>query len=185
MKKIFYVIFYLVFVFSPVYPVETTNQNATNDKTFLDDFYREEERESQRRIKTPNPFWTTIKIIFYLGLLGGGGFLLVRWLVKKTSIPESENAEFVEVVLTKMIGMNTYIHIVKIINNYYILSQSNEVRLIEKIEDKETIDFIELNKDKMKPKEAKFIDFLGNIPSFKKVNKIDFLKSQKEKLKKF
>ncbi len=84
-----------------------------------------------------------------------------------------------------MIGMNTYIHIVKIIKDYYILSQSSEVRLIEKIVDKETIDFIELNKEKMKPKETKFIDILGNIPAFKKTDKINFLKTQKEKLKKF
>ncbi|MGC8769643.1 MAG: flagellar biosynthetic protein FliO [Brevinematia bacterium] len=182
MKKGILLIFYLFLSFSPVFP--ETNQQ-TNNKTFLDEFYREEERANQRRVKTPNPFWTTIKILFYLALLGGGGFFLVRWIVKKASIPQSEDTQFVEVILTKMIGMNTYIHIVKIINDYYILSQSNEVRLIEKIEDKETIDFIELNKEKMKPKEVKFLDILGNIPAFKKTDKISFLKTQKEKLKKF
>lgn len=181
MKKGILLIFYLFLSFSPVFP--ETNQQT--NKAFLDEFYREEERTNQRRVKTPNPFWTTIKILFYLALLGGGGFFLVRWIVKKASIPQSEDTQFVEVILTKMIGMNTYIHIVKIINDYYILSQSSEVRLIEKIEDKETIDFIELNKEKMKPKETKFLDLLGNIPNFKKTDKISFLKTQKEKLKKF
>ncbi|MGC8765818.1 MAG: flagellar biosynthetic protein FliO [Brevinematia bacterium] len=157
--------------------------NTTNQ--FLEEFYRGEETKERQRIKTPNPFVTTLKIILYIGILGGGAFLLVRWFVKKTSIPQSEDSQFVEVILTKMIGMNSYIHIVKIINDYYILSQSNEVRLLEKITDKERIDFIELNKEKMKPKDVKFIDILGNVPSFKKTDKLGFLKTQKEKLKKF
>lgn len=159
--------------------------NSSNTTQFLEEFYRGEERVEKQKIKTPNPFITTLKIILYLGVLGGGAFLLVRWFVKKTSIPQSEDSQFVEVVLTKMIGMNSYIHIVKIINDYYILSQSNEIRLIEKITDKETLDFIELNKDKMKPKDVKFVDILGNIPAFKKSDKLGFLKTQREKLKKF
>jgi len=192
LKSFFLILIVLLTVtFSNFTFTKTNATNTTIEETniqtnqFLEQFYRNEDEKNRKKIKTPNPFFTTIKVLFYLFILGGGGFLLVRWFIKKTSIPQSEDSQFVEVILTKMIGLNAYIHVVKILNEYYILSQSNELRLIEKITNKETIDFIELNKEKMKPKDSKFIDILGNIPSFKKIDKFEFLKSQKEKLKKF
>ncbi len=184
LKRIFLSLSLILFLNTMPIFAESTNV-ISNTNQFLEEFYRSEETKERQKIKTPNPFITTLKILLYIGILGGGAFFLVRWFVKKTSIPQSDDSEFVEIILTRAIGINSYIHIVKIINDYYILSHSNEIRLIEKITDKEKIDFIELNKDKMKPKGARFIDILGNVPAFKKIDRTGFLKVQKEKLKKF
>jgi len=179
-----YVAFSIFFLSTFSFPQQTNQANETNTQ-FLEQFYRGEEERGKEKVKTPNPLWTGLKVIFYLAILGGGGYLLIRWIISKGSIPQTEDSKFIELILTKSIGLNSYIHIVKIINDYYILSQSQDgIKLIEKITDKETIDFIELNKEQMKPKEVKFIDLIGNLPSYKKVDKIAFLKSQKERLKK-
>jgi hypothetical protein len=81
--------------------------------------------------------------------------------------------------------MGSYLQIIKVGATYYLLSLSSEgARLIDKITDKETIDFIELNKDSMKPRQVKFFDILTFFPKGMKVDKLDYLKSQKDRLRK-
>lgn len=186
-KKIFLIMIFTTQTLGSICISQQTTVSVSNTTTnqFLEEYYTTEGEKRKEEIKTPNPFVTILKIIFYLALLGGGGYFLIRWIITRSAIPQTEDSQFIEIVLTKAVGLNTYIHIAKIINDYYILSQSGDgLRLIEKVTDKETIDFIELNKEKMKPKSVKFIDILGTLPLHKRTDKIGFIKAQKERLKK-
>lgn len=172
---------------APVYTA-SNEAAASNTNNYLGSFYDQDDTAAQRakNIQPPNPIWTVIKVILYLGVFGVAGYFIVKFVIAKSSaVPSSEDVNVVEVVLTKQVGMGSYLQIVKVGPSYYLLSLSGEgSRFIDKITDKETLDFIELNKDKIKPKETKFFDFLTYLPLNKKGGKMDFLKSQKDKLKK-
>lgn len=165
---------------------QTTIQTNTNT-SFLQDYYEQENATADKvkKISAPNPIWTTIKIILYTGILGVGAYFIIRYVITKGTIPSTADAKLVETILNKSLGMGSYLQIVKVGATYYLLGVSGDgVRLIDKITDQETIDFIELNKDSMKPKETRFVDILKFLPISKQLDKFDFLKNQKDRLKK-
>lgn len=184
----------MIIVFSLVAPAlypatnapAASNQAPTN-VNYLGSFYEQDDAANQRtkNVQPPNPVWTIIKIILYLGVFGVAAYFLVKYVISRNTLPATEDVNLVEVIMTKQVGMGSYVQIVKVGPTFYLLSLSGDgLRFIDKIQDKETLDFIELNKDKMKPKENKFFDFLANLPLYKKTDKMEFLKNQKEKLKK-
>ena len=184
----------LIIVFSLVAPALYPATNATaasnqapTNSNYLGSFYEQDDAAGQRakNVQPPNPVWTIIKIILYLGVFGVAAYFLVKYVISKNTLPATEDVNLVEVIMTKQVGMGSYVQIIKFGPTFYLLSLSGDgLRFIDKIQDKETLDFIELNKDKMKPKENKFFDFLANLPLYKKTDKMEFLKNQKEKLKK-
>ena len=177
----------LAFFSIPAFPAEPATNSAVSNGPFLQQFYDTEETAASRakKIQAPNPVWTTIKIILYIGVLGAGAYFLVRFVIKKGSVPATGDSNFVEVLMTKSVGLGGYLQIVKVGPSYYLLGHSGDgIRLIDRIQDQETIDYIELNKDSMKPKETKFVDILNYLPISKKLDKWDFLKGQKDRLKK-
>ena len=194
MKKLYVLIFFIsFFITGLIYPLPTNmartsaSTNTGTNTQFLQEFYDQEKssQENEKKIQAPNPVWNTIKILFYTAVFGVAAYFVVRFIIKKGSLPFTEDEKIVETLLTKSVGMGSFIQIVKVGTSYYILSLSNDgLHLIDKITDQETIDYIELNKEKIKPKETKFFDFLSYLPLSKKTDKFDFLKNQKDRLKK-
>lgn len=165
----------------------SNNPSNTNNKPFLQDYYEQDKptNDKNKNISTPNPLWTAVKIILYIGVFGVAAYFLIRFLVSKGALPATADEKIIETILTKSIGMGSFLQIVKVGTSYYLLSLSSEgARLIDKITDQETIDYIELNKESMKPKQTKFIDILTFFPKSKSLDKMGFLKNQKDRLKK-
>lgn len=134
---------------------------------------------------TPSPFWSGVKIIFFTGIFAVIAYLIVRLIVRKSGIPSADDDEVVETLLTKQIGLGNYLAVVKVGPSYYLFSLSgNGINVVDKVEDKETLDYLELHKDQFKPKQGKFIDILSFLPKSKKADKFGFMKKQKDKLKK-
>jgi flagellar biogenesis protein FliO len=171
----------------PATNVSVSAQQTNTNAAFLQEYYDQDEKTAARskQYKPPNPIWTAIKVIFYTGLVAVAAYFLIKFVISKGSLPATADADFIEVLMNKQIGMGSYIQVVKVGATYYLLGLSGDgVRLIDKIGDKETIDFIELNKDNLKPKETRFFDILSYIPKAKNLSKFDFLKNQKDRLKK-
>lgn len=162
--------------------------NATNGgQNFLQQFYGDNTNAPNRRAANgPSPFWSAVKVIFFTALFGVAAYFIIKFLVAKTGLPATEDDNLLELILSKPAGLGNYLEVMKLGSVYYLLSVSSDgLRLIDKITDKETIDYIELNKEKLKPKDSgKFFDILTFFPSFKKIDKLGFLKGQKDKLKK-
>jgi flagellar biogenesis protein FliO len=172
-------------------PVFGDTATVTNDKPaeeepgFLSQFYEREDIDTGEEVRPASPFWSVVKILFYTAIIGAIGYFTVKFIVKKSGVPSAPDDKIVEVILAKPLGMGNYLEIVKIGLTYYILGVSNEgTNFIDKIEDKETIDYIELNKASFKPKETKFVDLLKVFPPGKKIDRMKFMKDQKDKLKK-
>ncbi len=185
----------IIFIFiaqisAPIFSAQTQtnmNTNTIANGAFLQEFYDQEKsnQETVKKIQPPSPFWTTVKIILYTAVFGVAAYFVVRFIVSKSSLPFTGDANIIETLMTKPMGMGSYLQIVKVGASYYILGLSNEgLRMIDKIQDQETIDYIELNKEKIKPKETKFLDILSYLPLSKKTDKMEFLKNQKNRLKK-
>lgn len=163
----------------------SSDTNGTNG-VFLQQFYDTDSGNQNKGYKQPNPIWTTIKIIIYTAIFGAAAYFLIRFIISKGALPSTtEDQKIVDIMMNKQIGAGVYLQIVKVGPTYYLLSLSGDgARLIDKIEDRETIDFIELNKENLKPKETKFLDILTYLPINKKGDKMDFLSRQKDRLKK-
>ena len=159
---------------------------SSNTNGFLYQYYRHgKQSKDVKEVTAVSPFWSIVKILFFTALLAFGGYALIRYLVKKSGLPSTEDEKLIEIVLSKPAGLGNYLEIIKMGPSYYLLSVSGEgIRLIDKIEDKETIDYIELHKDELKPKETKFFDLMSMFPQIKKSDKLGFLKKQKDKLRK-
>lgn len=166
-----------------VSPASTNGTNAAYLGSFFD---QEEGRQARERAAgTPNTFWTVVKFFLYTGVIVAAAYFIIRFVVAKGTPPSSGDTGIVEVILTRQIGMGNFLQIVKVGPAYYLLGLSGDgARLIDKIQDKETLDYIELNKDKLKPKDTKFFDFLKVLPVGKALDKMTFLKDQKDRLKK-
>lgn len=169
----------------------STETTATDEQdigsAFLQEFYEEDGQEAaDEDVTTVSPFWSAVKIILFTGVFGVIAYFLVKFIVTKSGIPATEDNELVEVILTKPVGLGNYIMIAKIGPSYYLLGMSSEgINKVDIIEDKETVDYLEVHKEDMKPKPNKFFDFMSNLPQFKKNEKINYMKNQKDKLKKF
>lgn len=163
-------------------------QLATNGETngFLDRFYQEETKQTEKEPTEGGWFWVVVRIFLYTAVFAVGGFFLVRYFVKKSAVETSQDSTFVDVIAVKQTGLGGYLEVVKIGANYYVLGTSGDggVRLIDKITDKETIDYIELHRDALKPKPQEFMNLMEMFPFVKKVNRTKYLQSQKERLKK-
>ncbi len=184
--SVLFLIFTALSSFALTNDTNRINLSSTNSNSYLGQFYgTTNNAETANTANQPNPIWTFIKVILYIGVFAAAAYFLIRYLAKKGGLPATADERLVETVMTKFIGMGSYLLIVKVGASYYLLSLSGDgVRLIDKITDKETIDFIELNKDNMKPKQTKFFDILTLFPKNKNLDKIDFLKNQKDRLRK-
>jgi hypothetical protein len=188
--KVIFTLLILFFTASAGYTDATnsgkTNASSSASSPYLSQFYSSASApESNNFTNQPSPLWTFIKSIAFIMIFAAAAYLLIRYLAKKGGLPATADEKLVETVMTKFIGMGSYLQIVKVGATYYLLSLSTDgARLIDRITDKETIDFIELNKDDMKPKQTKFFDILTFFPKGKSLDKIDFLKNQKDRLKK-
>jgi flagellar biogenesis protein FliO len=171
--------------FSQSVPTNANVTNAsTNNSTFLQEFYNTG-NNNQTVTKTVSPFWSAVKVIFFTALFGFLAYFIVKLIVSKNKLPSTSDEKFVDVIMTKSLGYGNYVILLQLGPAFYLLSMSNEgVRLIERIEDKEVLDFIDLHKEDLRPKEKPFFDLLTVFPSMKKVDKLGFLKSQKDRLKK-
>jgi flagellar biogenesis protein FliO len=144
-----------------------------------------EEAEEQYLDEAPSPFWSAIKIILFTAIFAFIAYFVVRLIVGKSGVPSAEDDEIIETLLTKQVGLGNYLAIIKVGPTYYLFSLSgNGIQNVDKIDDKETIDYLELHKDKYKPKQSKFIDILSYLPKGKKPDKFGFMKKTKDKLKK-
>ena len=165
--------------------INSTNLTNTTNGGFLDRFYTGNTNRNTNDDKPTSPFWSAIKLIFFTGIFAGGAYFIIKFVVAKSGLPSTPDDTLIEIILAKPLGMGNYLEIVKIGPSYYLLGVSSDgIRKIDKIEDKETLDYIELNKDKLKPKNVKFTDMLKIFPSEKKIDKLNFMKKQKDKLKK-
>lgn len=184
-----YMILLVLLAAAPLaWPQTATNSvtNTNGGQAFLQQFYGEGTNAAQQRpAGGPSPFWSTVKVIFFTALFGAAAYFIIRFLVSRSGLPATEDDNLLELILSKPAGLGSYLEIMKLGPTYYLLSVSSEgLRLIDKITDKETIDYIELNKEKLKPKDGKFFDLMSFFPSFKKIDKLGFLKGQKDRLKK-
>lgn len=126
-----------------------------------------------------------IQLLIYAALFGVAIYFIIRYIAKKSGVPVGGESSLIEVMRSQNIGMGALVEVVRVGKDYYTLAVTGQaVTLVGKIEDKETIDYIELNKEQLKPKTNSFVDILTYLPIGKKADRMDFLKSQKDKLKK-
>ncbi|MGL5722442.1 MAG: flagellar biosynthetic protein FliO [Brevinema sp.] len=185
------VLFLLLFSISSLQAQDTTNQpapeavsNTQESNGFLDAFYTGEDAP----IATPAPqgeniFFTLLRIAFITGLLGFLTWLVLRYFFRKNTLSFSQDNPPIEVVSLVPAGMGVYFMVAKLNNIYYVLSLSSDgMTLIDKITDKETIDFLEIHK--AQPTEGSFTDLLQKVPEGKSRQALEYLRGQIDRLRK-
>jgi flagellar protein FliO/FliZ len=130
-----------------------------------------------------------------IGLLYG-----IFHFLKKAGLPKDSGMRFIRVLETRPLAANRHLHLVEVGNHILLVgSAENAVCLVSEVSDKETIDGIRLEASAMHPREGNFSDLLkgffrkrgGAPPPFEENSggdgsggPLDFVKKQKERLKK-
>jgi len=154
--------------------------------------------------------WLFIKTLFVLGLFGAGFYFFFRFVTKKMGVPRI-GSSIVQMLSISPIGQGKFIQVVEVGGKILVLGiTDNNISLISEITEKDEIDRIKLNSSKStSTKEASFQDFIkdkvGHLSDFLNKNKksektklnkmnkfgnqdekvrLDYLKQQKERLKK-
>lgn len=165
-------------------PAALSNTNGVSNAGFLDAFYTGQDAQAAPPPRAgENIFFTLIRIVFITGILGFLTWLVLKYFFRKNAVSISSAASPIEVLSTKPAGLNVFFVVAKLHSQYYLLSLSADgLRLIDKIEDKETIDFLEINKDV--PAETKFVDLLDTLPEGKPKKAMEFLRGKIDQLRK-
>jgi flagellar biogenesis protein FliO len=179
----------ILFLLSGLLYSQETNTNAG----FLDRYYQQEQLQTNRGIG--GIIIDILNILLTLLIVIAILYVAIRFLKKATGSP-TDDYGVIEVMASKAIAQGISIFIIRIGKDYYVMSSGDKgLNLITKLEDKELINIlnVEKSKDASKIKED-FIDVI--ISFFRKKEKdesgikndfsserIEFLKKQKQKFK--
>ncbi len=195
-KKILIILLILLPFFT--YSQDNKSEPKNNKKVELTESEMEinfgNQVNNQGGAKLRTSFWDFLKMIFILIIIIVIVVLFFR-IIKKVAGGSPKNEDgFMKVVSSLTLFSDRYLHIVKISNNYYLISSASEsVNLMEKIEDKELIDAIVLFESSNPEEQEDFADKLKSALLGKKSKvSIDekitdlkkFMKNQNNKLKK-
>lgn len=191
----------LLFLFSAgfVFAQQSTNEaleseieTATNiESGYLADFdWGDGSEIAPEETTRGGAFWSAVKVIFFTALLVALAVFIIRYIAKKGGVNASEESGIIEVLVTQSVGLGNYLAVAKVGPAYYLISFSADgVRLLDRIEEKETIDYLEVHREEFKPEKRKnFSDVLSSIPGISKnssKSKIEFIRKQKDKIEKF
>lgn len=169
---------------NPDVPGDTALSNGLSNTGFLDAFYAGQNATNQAPAAAgENIFFTLMRVVFITGILGFLTWLVLKYFFRKNTVAVSSAGSPIEILSTTPAGLNVFFVVAKLHSQYYLLSLSTEgLRLIDKISDKETIDFLEINKDV--PVDTKFVDLIEKMPEGQPKKAMEFLRSKIDQLRK-
>ncbi|MFN4244909.1 MAG: flagellar biosynthetic protein FliO [Brevinematia bacterium] len=181
------IIILLVFLFSPnLFFGQVTNTN----EGFLDKFYEREEVESRG-------FWGIVidilNVIVAVVIILVIVYIALRFLRKAIGAPVDDFG-IIEIMASKAISQGIAIYIIRIGKDYYVMSSGDRgLNLLTKIEDKELINILNIEKSKQANNlKEDFIDTLMSLFRGKTQDKpeskisesrIEFIRNQKNRMK--
>ncbi|MCQ2589505.1 MAG: flagellar biosynthetic protein FliO [Treponema sp.] len=125
-----------------------TSINADTSEVVDDYFAENNDLNSDTNFKQPSTVWTFVKMIFFLALVCGAIYG-VMWFFKKKVINSKSEDEFLRRVSSLNLAPGKSVEIITLLDNAYILGVTDgQINIIDKIEDKELIQAMNLNFDK-------------------------------------
>ena len=123
-------------------------ENSNQNQQVADDYFLQDTSENQIEFNQPNAFWTFFKMIFFLLLVCVALYFVMRFFKNRSNDTKSDD-EFLRRVSTLNLGPGKAVEVVTLIDNAYILGVTDSnISVIDKIEDKELIEALNLNFDK-------------------------------------
>lgn len=177
----------IFFILPSIIISQETMTNSTNQKGFLDDFYigSDATNTTSNTSKEEAPAITLLRIVLITGILGFLTWIILRFFFRRNTLAISSLGKSIEILATVPAGLGNYFLITKLNNLYYLMALSPDgIRLLDKLTDQETIDFIELNKADTLPQDIKFVDLLNHLPNGKPKQALEFLRDKIDQLKK-
>lgn len=125
-----------------------TSINADTSEVVDNYFAENNDLNSDSNFKQPSTVWTFVKMIFFLALVCGAIYG-VMWFFKKKVINSKSEDEFLRRVSSLNLAPGKSVEIITLLDNAYILGVTDgQINIIDKIEDKELIQAMNLNFDK-------------------------------------
>ena len=141
-----------------------------------------EESGSYLQSQTQSSPFFVIKSLLVLVLIIAGGWLVLR-IIKKRQTPAVDSDLFQDVA-TFPLGVGAVLKIVRLNNAYLVLGvSSNSVNLVCEVEDKETIDALNLEAHRKQKSSTMFGDLIAKyLKGFPQKKPIDITKSLKNRI---
>ncbi len=113
-------------------------------------------------------------------------YLFIKFRFSRSSQSENTDKHF-SILLKQQINRNTSLAVLEFFGSYYIISIGNDISILEKIENQETIDAIKIQAGKEMPKKT-FFEYLGlsqnRLEKVVVMNKFNELKEKLNNIKK-
>ena len=142
--------------------------------------------QSQIRVKSIIQAGDYIKLVITLAIIILLIYLLLRFLRKFSVRDVQEQNNLIRVLGSRILHNNEIVHVIELEGLVYVIgSSSNQVTLLDKIEDKEIVDRLILNATN-NPSESTFSRIMGKKGFFQQetTSLVNFIKKQQERLKK-
>lgn len=202
-KYSLFVVFILLMNLNTIFAQQNTTQSDNSNQLELintenqnnivqDDYFSAMNNQTEdATLSSKSSTWVYVKMILFLILVVVAIYSVMYFFKKKTN-PKNDDDSFLRRVNTLPLGPGKSVEVVSLIDQAYILGVTdNNINLIDKIEDKELIEALNLNYDKNKnvKKPMNFADildiFMPNGPRNKNVfsdqeKKIKNLSKKKE-----
>lgn len=207
MKQICLILFFST-LFFPIYFYAQDNatndiaqsESASSEVTYTDSEERPWTLSNDTNLTAPQTASTgrkivnAIKNILFFVIVIFLLYLLFRFL-KRVGGVATDNGDLINVISTRQLASNRFLHVVKLGGEYYLVGSSDGgVNLLKEIKDKDLLDQLQLYKEKnAAPSKLSFIDMFRNMTKSNKANQtigeksletIKNLKSRVDKLKK-
>lgn len=165
------------------YASAQTNENDSQTNFPNTSYYQDPTAQVDRGIEPyANLLWRVIGI---LAIFSFTAFFVLRF-IRRQQINHGEGP--VKLIYDFPLSINRSLKVVQVVNDFYLLGVSQDnIQLICKLEDKETIDTLTLEKDKTMPKSTFFQEIFSNYlkgVNIKKGSPLEITKKLKTRLKK-
>ncbi len=161
--------------------VPNSSYNSTNNTNSPNTSFYQDPTE----IKRDNDPYTSLllRVIGILVIFSIVAFVVFKIIGNKQKL-EMQVGPF-KLIYDFPLSINKSLKVIQIVNEFFLLGVSQDnIQLICKLEDKETIDALKLEKDKVLPKGSFFQDVFSKYLNVSKIDPLDMTKKLKSRLKK-
>lgn len=161
----------------------TQSQKSISEPQNLDTSYYKESTLTNNNEESNGYMILWIKLILVMSVFCGGTYILLSYLKKKEIKQKKVSQHLFQSLGEFSLGLNKKIQIIKVLNDYYVLAcGQEEVTFLSKIEDRESLDILNLEGSK-KQEQGFFEDSLKNYLNVRGWSPISITQSLKKKVK--
>ena len=160
---------------------QVTNPSDSVSSAETNSFYQDPTKSGEDSISYG---YLLLRTILVLVLFIVFAYFILRFLKSRQALRTQENP-FIKIITEFPLSINKQIKIIRVVNDFYVLSVTqDQIRLIDKVSDKEAIDRFKLEEGNTVPAATFFSDIFSRYTDMKKTSPLGITQNLKKRLTK-